>query len=107
MKTRLVACAFALVVAAFGALPACTTFDDLLADGAGSCSNGTRDGTEMGTDCGGSCKACTGGGCATNDECKSGACENGACKAGADKTCGVVTATKCVDGASCELDDDC
>ena len=108
MKTsRIIVSAFALAVAAFTALPACTTFDDLLADGAGGCNNGTRDGTEMGTDCGGACKACTGGGCTTNDECKSGACENGACKAGADKTCGVGTPTKCVDGAACELDDDC
>ncbi|MBX3187214.1 MAG: hypothetical protein KF819_09370 [Labilithrix sp.] len=86
--------------------PACSTTSG--ADGP-SCTNGTRDGDEVGVDCGGSCATkCTGEGCTTDGECGSGKCTNGACAAPVGKPCGVGTSvTTCNDGEPCELSDDC
>ncbi|MBS2015621.1 MAG: hypothetical protein JST00_22225 [Deltaproteobacteria bacterium] len=100
----LVGSVFALL--SFAAIaPACSTTDGAEV----SCSNGTRDGDEIGVDCGGSCGTkCTGAGCVDGAECASGKCESGACAAPAGKPCGVGTTTpSCADGQPCELNDDC
>lgn len=85
--------------------PACSSTSKAEA----SCTNGTRDGDEIGVDCGGTCTTkCTGAGCVDNAECGSGKCENGTCAAPAGKPCGVGTPTPaCNDGEPCELSDDC
>ncbi len=77
--------------------------------GAGpDCTNGTRDGDEIGVDCGGSCgTGCTGATCTTDAECASAKCNAGSCAAKAGKPCGVGVGGQCADGQSCELDADC
>ncbi|MBX3187682.1 MAG: hypothetical protein KF819_11730 [Labilithrix sp.] len=86
-------------------VPACSTTN---ADDVPSCTNGVRDGDEIGTDCGGACTTrCTGAGCTANEECSSGKCESGTCAAPAGKPCGVGVSVECNDGEPCELDKDC
>jgi hypothetical protein len=104
LRAHLVASALALLSFA-AVVPACSTTNDAEA----SCTNGTRDGDEVGVDCGGTCATkCTGAGCTDGAECGSGKCENGVCAAPAGKPCGVGTGTpSCNDGQPCELNDDC
>lgn len=72
-----------------------------------SCTNGTKDGDEVGVDCGGSCpQRCDGDPCATDGECKSRVCA-GVCLAPGPKGCGVGAAALCASGAVCERDEDC
>lgn len=98
--------ALALLAAAVVAMPACSSTES---EAGPSCTNGTRDGDEIGIDCGGSCTTkCTGSGCVENTECGSGKCEGGKCAAPAGKPCGVGTAVEtCDNGQPCELDKDC
>lgn len=104
LRAHLVASALALLSFA-AVVPACSSTNDAEA----SCTNGTRDGDEIGVDCGGTCSTkCTGAGCVDGAECGSGKCENGTCAAPAGKPCGVGTGTpSCNDGQPCELNDDC
>ncbi len=73
-----------------------------------SCTDGKRDGDEVGVDCGGVCpQKCDGEACAADGECKSRVCLNLVCAPKGTKTCGVGTATPCIDGVLCEQDKDC
>ncbi|MCX4244875.1 fibrinogen-like YCDxxxxGGGW domain-containing protein [Paraliomyxa miuraensis] len=44
-----------------------------------SCDDGLQSGDETDVDCGGSCAACTGGGCRTTSDCEAGVCIDGTC----------------------------
>jgi len=101
-----VAGAFALLVGLTNA-SGCTS-----SNGAGeaSCTNGVRDGDEVGVDCDGACATkCTGDVCAGDAECASAKCDpSKTCAAPAGKPCGVSTAIPtCDNGMPCELDKDC
>lgn len=110
-------------------LPACVTALAPSAsdcEGAGcdvdppSCSDGTRNGSEGGVDCGGSCEArCgTGSTCSDDRDCISGRCDAGRCSApscddgvqGPEETdvdCGGVCDARCGSGLGCAANDDC
>lgn len=94
-----------------GCLAACSSKDDSASptDGTISCTDGRRNGSEVGVDCGGTCpKKCDGAKCAGNDECASGTCQpDGKCAPMAGKSCGVGLPNDCEIGDSCSQDDDC
>ncbi len=73
-----------------------------------SCTNGTRDGEEVGVDCGGKCpKRCDGDRCSRKEECISDICFKEKCAPKGTKTCGVGTPAPCPDGEPCQQDLDC
>jgi hypothetical protein len=74
-----------------------------------SCTDGLKNGDEVGVDCGGSCTTlCTGDRCTADDQCASAKCTNGTCAARPGKPCGLGTpVATCDNGQPCELDKDC
>ncbi len=73
-----------------------------------SCTDGKRDGDEVGVDCGGTCSSkCDGDVCAADADCKSKACRAGVCAPRGTKSCGVGVAATCANGELCEQDKDC
>jgi hypothetical protein len=83
-----------------------------------TCDNGRQDSGEQGVDCGGSCLACSGGGCTRPEDCASRECTGGHCgqascsdarKNGTETglDCGGGECSACALGQSCLRPEDC
>lgn len=87
--------------------PGCEATSSCLYSAGSRCDDATRNGTETGIDCGGSCPACDLEPCTEGSACTSDACASGTCTPPVTKICGVGTERPCANDEPCALAADC